>query len=94
VANLGLFRFTPEDQRQLQRVGYGGYRTPDGVLPQPALENVSILQGNLETSNVNGVTEIVKLQELSQAYSGAQRTIQRIEELEQRAIRTLASAPQ
>ncbi len=94
VANIGLFRFTPEAQKQLQRAGYAGYRTPDGVQPAPALDNFTVLQGNLETSNVNGVSEIVKLQELNQAYNGAQRTIQRIEELEQRAIRTLARPPQ
>lgn len=94
VAQVGVFTFPREQMQQLQRTGFGGFTPLPGVAAQPLLNNVSILQGSLESSNVDPTMEVVTMQDLSQKYQSAARLINRIEELESRAIRSLGGSGQ
>lgn len=90
IDQIGVFRFNREDMNQLQRTGFGGFVPLPGV--NAALiptEEVNVAQGSLENSNVNPGLEMIQLQELSQAYQGAARLVNRVEELESQAIRNL-----
>lgn len=87
IADLGVYRF--EDTTRLTRVGNGGYISEDQQA-QLAVD-ARISQGFLESSNVNSVEETVKMTELARAYQSAARLISSMEDLEQRAIRSLPS---
>src|SRR5690606_8563785 len=56
IGQLGVFGFSDEGKRMLQRAGNGGY-IPAGAPPVP-LETPNVLQGFLESSNVNAVEEM------------------------------------
>lgn len=87
IADLGIFNFA--DTTRLTRTGNSSY-IAEG---QPALvvEEPQISQGFLEGSNVNSVEETVKMTELARAYQSANKLVKSIEDLEQRAIRSLPS---
>lgn len=89
LVGIGVFQFAEADRKQLTRLGNSSFTAPKGVVPQPVVEP-PVLQGHLETSNVNNMLEIVSLQELSRAYQSAFRSMNRIEDLEERAIRELS----
>ncbi len=90
IGQIGVFVFAPEDINQLQRTGFGGFAALPGVAPRTlAVDDVNVVQGSLENSNVNPALEMIQLQELSQAYQGAARLMNRVEELESQAIRNL-----
>lgn len=92
LTQLNIVTFTPADKQQLQRVGNAGFAAPDGVAAQLATGTVT-KQGWLESSNVNPVAETVRLQELNNAYQATLRSVRNIEQLEERAVRTLAAPP-
>ncbi len=88
LGRIGVFEFTADQQRQFVRSGDNTYAAPGvGV----ASTNATVMQGTLEGSNVNNVTEVVNLTDVTRRYSSSLRMIQNLEELEQRAIRTLPS---
>lgn len=88
IANIGMFQF--ENPQQLIRAG-GSYITQD---EQPAIAfEAQVLQGFLEASNVSPVEETVRMTQLSRAYQSALKTVQGLEEIEQRAVRELARMP-
>ncbi|MDD9912651.1 MAG: flagellar hook basal-body protein, partial [Alphaproteobacteria bacterium] len=91
VAELGIFKFNKEDQQVLNRSGNGGFFAPDTANPERANEDVVVMQGRLEVSNVEGIQEVVKLQELNKSYQQAMRAIRQMEDLEERAIRNIAT---
>ena len=86
VAQIGVFQFPPE--AGLIRIGGNQFRLEDG-LPPVAAEDVRVLGGAVESSNVNPIMETIKLQEVSQAYQGAARLMNRLETIQERAIREL-----
>ncbi|MFZ2619351.1 MAG: flagellar hook basal-body protein [Alphaproteobacteria bacterium] len=92
LTNLGLYTFSTADKRQLQRMGSAGFSPPEGVAAEPAID-VSVLQGKIEGSNVNAIAETVRLQEMSKAYQTTLKSVRSIEDLEQRAVRTLSAMP-
>jgi flagellar basal-body rod protein FlgF len=89
LVNIGVFQFSDTEKQQLIRAGNNGFMAPTGVVPQTVVDP-PVMQGHLETSNVNNMLEIVSLQELSRAYQSAFRSMNRIEDLEERAIRELS----
>lgn len=89
IANIGLFEF--DNPQRLLRAG-GSYITQDGDEPAVSLE-AQVLQGFLESSNVSPVEETVRMTQLARAYQSALRTVQGVEELEQRTVRELARLP-
>ena len=92
IGQIGVFRFDADDVRQLNRAGNGFY-APDGVTAEVALEEFQVLSGKLETSNVNPITEITRLQELNNAYQSTLRRVRSLEDLEERVSRNLTAAP-
>lgn len=86
VAQMGVFEFPPE--AGLIRVGGNQFRLDEGQPPVQA-ENVKIIGGAVEGSNVDPVMETVKLNEVSQSYQSAARLMSRLEDIQERAIREL-----
>lgn len=81
---IGVWR--PDDMNGLTRAG--GVRFAfDGVL-EP-VENSSILQGFLEGSNVNAVSEITRMIEVQRAYELGQGLLEREDERIRSVLRTL-----
>lgn len=89
LAQIGVFTFSREDVGMLRRAGSTSF-IPEGVNAVP-LDNPQIIQGKVETSNVNPVEEMVTMQQASRAYQSAIRNLRSVEDLEQRAIRALGS---
>ncbi len=88
IAELGLYSFTKDDMANLKRTGSSSFM-PTGDARPIATLNPAVTQGALEGSNVNGLLEVVTLQEMTRAYVGAQKMMKGIEDLENRAIRSL-----
>ena len=70
LGQLGLY--SPESAR-LERVGDGLFRAPE---PAAAVERPEFAQGFLEASNVNPVTELVRMIEIQRAYERGQTLLQ------------------
>lgn len=92
VAQLGIFEFAAEDKMRLMRAGNTGYAAPAGVEPV-ASENPTVAQKYLEQSNVSPIKETVHMTEMMRSYQSSARLIKSMEELEQRAIRSLSAQP-
>lgn len=70
----------------LRKVGENLF-APEG---QPTIEATGrLVQGALEGSNVNAITELTRLIEVSRAYEGATRIVRAADDLRQRAIERL-----
>jgi flagellar basal-body rod protein FlgG len=63
--------------------------TPDSGEPEPLAGNVSIVGGALERSNVDVVTEMVRMIEANRAYEAAGRTVSIQDELTSRLFTSL-----
>ncbi len=94
LAQIGVFQFTPENQKLLQRAGASAFVATQGAAATPvdfATPNAPQLrQGFLEASNVNAVQEMVEMEAVSRAYQQSLTLARSLEELEQRAIRNLS----
>ncbi len=88
LAQLGVYDFSAEDLKKLQRAGNTAFVATLGATAQP-LEAPSIRQGFLEGSNVNAVQEMVNLQTVSKAYESSVKLMKGLEDMESRAIRQL-----
>jgi flagellar basal-body rod protein FlgF len=87
IATLGVFNFSDADSKMMRRMGDATYLPTQGTAAVTEFPNV--LQGFVETSNVNAVEEMTNMQMVSAAYQRSLTTMRGIEDLEQRAIRTL-----
>jgi len=85
VIKLELQSF-PNFQR-LSPIGNGYYKT-NGETPVPAVD-ASILQGSLESSNVNPILEMTTMIEISRAYEAAQKLLDAEHELQMKAVQEL-----
>lgn len=85
VGRLGVFNI-PENAA-LIRIGGNQFQLQGGeaVLAQ----DMQVLSGAVEGSNVDPVLETIRMTEVSQAYQGASRLLSRLEDLQSRAIREL-----
>lgn len=92
IGSIGLFEFSDEQIGQLKRAGNNAFIAP-GVKALPATDT-TVIQGALESSNVNPVQETVMMTQVSRAYQSALKMIQQIEQLDQRGVRDLARMPQ
>lgn len=82
IAQLGLARF--ENERALLRQGNGLFRAVDAE-PQP-VEDLRIVQGALEGSNVNAIKQTTEMIQVMRAYQSAQRASDQVNDLRERAI--------
>lgn len=67
----------------------GGLFSANGETPE-TIETPTLLQGSLETSNVQAVGEMVNLVQISRAYEAAQKVITSRDDLMDKTIRTVA----
>lgn len=88
LAQIGVFDFTPQDLKKLERAGNTAFIPMLGAAAFP-LEAPSVRQGFLEGSNVNAVQEMVNMQAVTRAYESSARLMKGLEDLESRAIQVL-----
>lgn len=90
VGAIGLFRMDPA--AKLVR-GEGSAVIPD-IPPTPELEFASngVVQGYVERSNVNAISEMTHLIAIQRSFEAVSTTIQDMESAQQDAIRTLGSS--
>ena len=88
LGRLNLYDFADPDQ--LTRVEGGFFEPPEGANPQ-ALDQVSITQGAIESSNVAPMSELVNLIAVSRAYEAAQRSVTSHDDLISKAINSLGA---
>lgn len=88
IAQLRLVRF--EDEQALQKRANGLYEAGDDQQVLPA-EDVEVMQGMLEGSNVQGVLEMTRMIELVRAYQSAGKVGEDEHQRILRAVRTLVS---
>lgn len=74
---------TFENEQALSPVGDGLYKTD--ALPIPA-ENANIVQGMMESSNVEPILEMTRMIEASRAYQSTQRILSKDNDIRQQAI--------
>lgn len=84
---LGLVKF--EDERSLKNAGGTLYRTEQAELP---VEEIKLMQGAVESSNVQPILEMTNMISVMQAYKSAHNIVEKNDELQRRAISTLADA--
>lgn len=82
VSTLGVIDF--EDYNFLQKYGENLYDLVDGGTIQAS--NAAVLQGVLETSNVNVIDEMVEMITVTRAYEANQKLIQTIDSDLERAV--------
>lgn len=85
VARLKVVNF--ENAQRLERTGDGLYATDAPTVPATGTE---ILQGSLESSNVQPILEITRMIDASRVYQSAQKIINSEDERMRKAIEKLA----
>jgi flagellar basal-body rod protein FlgF len=84
IGRLSLVTF--DNPQTLRKVGDNLFETDEPPLPAPTAE---VIQGSLESSNVQPVLELTRLIEINRAYQSAQKIIDSEDDLEREAIRAL-----
>jgi flagellar basal-body rod protein FlgF len=84
ISQIGLYR--PTDPTTLEREAGALFRA-EGV--EPVIEGATILQGRLESSNVDPVTEIARMIEVQRAYELGQAFLDRESDRRSKLIDTL-----
>jgi flagellar basal-body rod protein FlgF len=84
IAQIGLY--TPTDPISLDRTNGVRFTTNSGIEP---IEGSVILQGYVESSNVNAVTEITRMIEVQHAYELSQTFIEKEDERIRSVLSTL-----
>lgn len=92
IADLGIYTVPQNQINMMQRAGNNRFIPLNDVTVTPS-EAPRVAQGVLEISNVSGVEEMSRMVELSRTYTTAARTMNNMEDLQQRAIRQLAQQP-
>jgi flagellar basal-body rod protein FlgG len=72
------------DPRALKKEGENLFRLEGGV--EEASPNFQLLQGHLEKSNVNTVTEMTEMIDLYRAYEGQQKMIRAVDDMDELAV--------
>jgi len=88
LGRLGIVSF--ENERALAKAGATYFESDEAGVP---VAEPTVLQGTIENSNVQPVVEMTRMIEITRAYESAQKSIDRIGELSQSAIRQLGRQP-
>jgi flagellar basal-body rod protein FlgG len=88
VGRFKIARFV--DSRSLEKLGSGLYRTGSAVSLPKRETGPGLRQGFIETSNVNGMTEMVDMITTMRQLEGGQKVIQGYNEMLDLAIQTIA----
>ena len=84
TGQIGVVEFA--DEQAMTRLGNSLYDSK--TAPTPAL-NSRVAQGALESSNVNGVTELVRVMDISRSVGDSAKFIEEMYSLESKAAATL-----
>ena len=84
LSQIGLYM--PEDPNTLTRTNGVRFMTTGAIIPQ---ENAVILQGYVENSNVNAITEVARMIEVQHAYTMGQKFMEQEHDRIQSVISTL-----
>jgi flagellar basal-body rod protein FlgF len=88
--NLRLVTFT--DVQKMLKQGSNLYAAGEGGAPQQDTKS-TVRQGFIEKSNVNSVSEMSRMMEVSRAYASIASLMQQQAELQKNAIQALAEVP-
>ncbi|MBI4274345.1 MAG: flagellar basal-body rod protein FlgF [Rhizobiales bacterium] len=83
---------TFDNPQRLQKDGGSTFRAPNGLEARPA-ENVNVVQGTIEKSNVRGVIEMTRMIEVTRSYTNTASLLQSQNEQRRTAIERLAEVP-
>lgn len=78
------------DPKALKKEGENLFRLVDGAAEE-ASPNAQLMQGHLEKSNVNSVTEMTEMIDLYRAYEGQQKMIRAVDDMDDLAVRKVGS---
>jgi flagellar basal-body rod protein FlgG len=84
INQLSLVTFA--DLSALQKKGENLFAPKGGDIRETPVDNPSVQQGFLESSNVNVASEMTAMIDLQRAYQGLQKVIQTIDEIDSQAI--------
>jgi flagellar basal-body rod protein FlgG len=84
VARLQVIDF--EKPQALEKEGFACYSDQKGEGRECAAENVNVMQGYIENSNVNLTEEMIKMVEAYRAFESVQKAIQSIDEVTSKMI--------
>ncbi|MEW6450811.1 MAG: flagellar basal-body rod protein FlgF [Pseudomonadota bacterium] len=79
--------------QSLRKDGASTFVPAEGVQPQPPTQNVRLIQGSIEKSNVRPVIEMTRMIELSRAYTEVAGLLQTQSDMRRSAIEKLADVP-
>lgn len=82
---MGTLRIVQSDTKSLQAMGDGRYAS-DPRTWTPAGNDVRVLSGHLESSNVNAISNLTQLIEINRGYQSIQRILDRYSKMDRRAI--------
>ena len=86
VGKIGVVRFA--SQGALQKAGGGYFQNVSNLAPQPA-QDTKIAQGMIEGSNVNPISQITRLIEVSRAYEQVANMMDQTSSLSDQSIQRL-----
>lgn len=92
IGRVGMFTF--ENEQALRAVGDSLFEAGDGAAAQPAEADTRLVQGMLESSNVQPVVEMTRMIELQRRYQTTQNLISSEDELQRTAIQRLGKVSQ
>lgn len=78
------------DPQTMKKEGENLFRLTEGAAEETP-QNFQLLQGHLEKSNVNTVTEMTEMIDLYRAYEGQQKMIRAVDDLDDLAVRRVGS---
>ena len=78
--------------QRLQKDGTNNFVAPAGMTPQP-VRNPRVIQGSLEGSNVNAVSDMTRMIDISRTYAQIGNLLQAQSDLRRNAIEKLADVP-
>jgi flagellar basal-body rod protein FlgF len=79
--------------QQLQKAGGSTFTAPVGVTPDPAPIGTNVLQGAIEKSNVNGVSEMARMIEITRSYTDISNILQQQSDQRRSALTQLSQTP-
>jgi len=93
IANVGSLRIVAgPDEPGLVKIGGNLYAVPNGSPPPQEVPEANIVQGHLESSNVNVVQSMVEMLASLRTYEAYQRTIQALDQTTGQAANELGRA--
>jgi flagellar basal-body rod protein FlgF len=90
IGRVGLFDLP--DLQSFERIGAGMFVPPEGVdTARPATGGTRVMQGMIESSNVQPVVEMTRLMAIQQAYERALKLVGSEDDLTRDMLRRIGS---